>query len=298
MAQAGHRVTLLGRPAHMDAIRTRGVRIEGIWGEHAVTNLTPLTSLDTCSRGDFDLILITVKTYDTVSAVDTVKHLVDEQTLVCSYQNGLGNAEAIAERVGWERTISARPIYGVRVLEPGRVVVTVIASPTAVGAYDAHTDRERVRAIAESMNAAGLPTVFTDEITTVLWAKVAYNCALNPMSALLDVTYGGLLDTEHTRSMMREIVHELYAVAEAMKIDLKPPDPKAYVEYLFNELIPPTAAHFASMHEDFEKRRRTEIDALNGAIVRFGEQHGIPCPTNAALTRLVHAREHALGIAN
>lgn len=297
MAKAGHAVTLIGRDTNMRAVREHGIHMTGIWGEHTVSNLTALTSANGLRAGEFDLILIAVKSYDTGSAIDIIAPLVDEHTLVCSYQNGLGNAETIAARVGWERTIGARPIYGVRVLEPGKVVVTVIASPTAIGTYHPATSTERVRAIADAMNTAGLPTVYTDEIATVLWAKVAYNCALNPMSALLDVPYGGLLDTEHTRSLMREIVAELYAVGAAMDVRLKPATPEAYIDYLFNELIPPTAAHYASMHEDFSKRRRTEIDSMNGAIARFGAERGIACPVNSMLTRLVHAREHALGIA-
>jgi 2-dehydropantoate 2-reductase len=296
MAKAGHHITLVGRDRHMNAINERGVRITGIWGEHCVRALRAQSTLNGLEHANFDLILITVKSYDTQAAAEAIAPLVHENTLVCAYQNGLGNAETIARTVGWERTIAARPIYGVRVLDPGQVVVTVIATPTAVGAFHEKTSLDRVRGIAEAMNAAGLPTVYTGEIATVLWAKVAYNCALNPMSALLDVPYGGLLETDHTRNIMKEIVAELYAVGKAMNVPLKPGTADAYVAYLFNELIPPTAAHYASMHEDLSRRRRTEIDSLNGAIVRFGEARGIHCPVNTLLTRLVRAREHALGI--
>jgi len=296
MAEHGHAVTLVGRAAHMDAIRARGLRITGIWNEHHVSAIDARTSTDGLRAGDFDLILVTVKAYDTAHTAARIAPLADANTLVCSYQNGLGNAEAIAEHVGWERTIGARAIYGVVLREPGLVDVTVIANPTAIGTYHPATSTERVRAIAESMNATGLPTVYTDRIRTVLWNKVAYNCALNPMSALLDVPYGGLLDTEHTRQTMREIVHELYAVARAMDVPLEPATPQDYVRHLFEDLIPPTAAHYASMRADFINRRRTEIDALNGAVVRFGAAHTIACPVNTLLTRLVHAKEFAIGI--
>lgn len=296
MAEHGHRVTLVGRKDHMRAINERGLRVTGIWGEHNVSGINARDSIDCIEAGAHDLILITVKAYDTGRAADAIAPLVGSDTLVCSYQNGLGNAETIAERIGWERTIGARAIYGVVVREPGWVDVTVIANPTALGTYHPNTSTERVRAIADAMNATGLPTVYTDRIRTVLWNKVAYNCALNPMSALLDVPYGGLLDTEHTRQTMREIVHEIYAVAQAMNVPLEPATPAEYVRHLFEDLIPPTAAHYASMRADFIHRRRTEIDALNGAIARFGAEHNIACPVNTLLTRLVHAREHALGV--
>lgn len=296
MAKAGHQVTLVGRHEHMDAVHRNGLLITGIWGTHLVPGLDARTDVEGLSAGDFDLILVTVKSYATREAVKGIRPLLDDNTLVCAYQNGLGNAEIIAESAGWERTVGARAIFGVRVNEPGAVEVTVIAQPTALGIYQDSAPAERVRRIAEDMDAAGLPTVYTDEIATVLWSKVAYNSALNPLSALLDVPYGALLDTEHTRAIMQEVVHELYAVASAMAVPLKPNTPEAYLALLFEKLIPPTAAHYASMREDFVHARRTEIDALNGAICRYGLEHGVSCPTNTLLTRLVRAREHALGV--
>jgi len=296
MAKAGHDVTLVGRDPHMRAVRDNGLSITGIWGEHLVTTLHACTNVAGFNPGDFDLILITVKSYDTQSAVQIIEPLVDSTTLVCSYQNGLGNAELIADAVGWERTIGARAIFGTWLSEPGCAKVTVIANPTALGVYHTDAPAGRVREIVAAMDSAGVPTVYTDKIPTVLWGKVAYNCALNPLSALLDVPYGVLAETDHARQTIREVISELYAVAEAMAVPLEPETAEGYIGLLFDMLIPPTAAHYASMREDFQQKRRTEIDALNGAICRYGEKHGVPCPTNTTLTRLVHAREHALGV--
>jgi len=309
MANAGHDVTLVGRDPHMRAIREQGLLITGIWGEHHVTNLTARTDVKglqpgarkPCARvGAFDLILITVKSYDTSAAAAEIERLVTPDTLVCSYQNGLGNAEAVANVAGWERTIGARVIFGTVIPEPGRAEVTVIANPSAVGPYygkrGAEALTERVRGIVAAMDDAGIPTVFTDRIATVLWGKVAYNCALNPLSALLDVPYGVLAETEYTRAIIGEVIAELYAVAAALAVPLEPDTAAAYEDLFFTRLVPPTAAHYASMREDFRQRRRTEIDALNGAICRYGRERGVPCPTNTVLTRLVLARERALGI--
>ena len=296
MAKAGHEVTLVGRQSHMKAITEQGLRISGIWGEHHVRNLRALESAQGLEAGRFDLVLVTVKSYDTARALQDILPLLAEDTLVCAYQNGLGNAEIIAKAVGWERTVGARAIYGTRVTEAGAAVVTVIANPTALGVYQGSEAGGRVRDIAAAMDEAGLPTVYTDRIDTVLWAKVAYNCALNPLSAILDVPYGALAETESTRQIIAEVIEELYAVAGAMDVPLEPNTPAAYERFFFDELLPPTAAHYASMREDFQRRRRTEIDALNGAIIRYGQAHGVPCPTNTMLTRLVRAREYALGI--
>ena len=295
MARAGHAVTLVGRAAHMDAIAANGLRITGIWGDCTVEGMETRTTVDGLGA-DWDCIVVTVKSYDTAAAAKAIAPLTGPDTLVCAYQNGLGNAEALAAEIGWERVVGVRAIYGVWIPEPGHAEVTVIAQPTALGVYGEMgsgngAQGTRVRELARAMDDAGLPTVYTDLIATVLWQKVAYNCALNPLSALLDVPYGALLDTEDTRLMLRDIVHELYAVGQGMGTELDPATPEEYHELLVGTLIPPTAAHYASMREDLRRGRRTEIDALNGAICRYAGELGLPCPVNATLTRLVRARE-------
>ncbi len=292
LAKGGHEVTLVGRRGSMEAIQLRGLRIIGIWGDHHIHSLKARTDVGGLRAGDLDWVFITVKAYDTELAVQTIAPLTDENTLVCSYQNGLGNAEVIAKKVGWRQTVSARVIYGVRLLEPGVAEVTVIANPTALGVHTADAPVQRVREMVATMEGVGLPTVYTEEIAALLWGKVAYNCALNPLSALLDVPYGRLLETPHTREIMREVIEELYEVGRAMGVQLKPKTAQEYLRLLFQILIPPTAAHYASMREDLKLGRRTEIDALNGAICQYGREHGVPCPINETLTRLIRAREH------
>ena len=295
MSGAGHEVTLVGRAPHMEAVRRDGLRVTGIWGRHHFQGINAHTEADDLPSGTFDMVFLTVKSYDTPKALDLAESVVDKDTVVCCYQNGLGNMEKTAERFGWSRTAGARTIYGVRVTEPGAIEITVIANPTALGVPRPEGPAGKMRVMAGAMQAAGLPTVFTDRIETVLWAKVAYNCALNPLSALLDANYGKLPEIPQARAMMDTIIDELYAVAAARSVTLEPSDPEAYRDLFYSKLVPPTAAHYASMHEDFRRRRRTEIDALNGAIARMGAESGIACPVNTFLTDLVHAREAAMG---
>ena len=294
LARAGHRIALVGRPAHMEAIRRHGLHIAGIWGRHHVEDLESLTEVP--PEGDYDLVLITVKSFDTASAIQAVAPRVGPTTLVCSYQNGLGNAETIARVVGWPRTIGARAIYGARIAEPGHVEVTVIANPTALGVYHDETPPARVAQIVAAMNTAGVPTVLTDDIRAELWGKVAYNCALNPLSALMDCPYGALAESPHTRRIMDEVIRELYGIAAGRGVVLFPATAEEYITIFYTRLIPPTANHYASMREDFRQKRRTEVDALNGAIAYMGEQLEIPCPTNTFLTRLVHGYERIHGM--
>lgn len=291
LARAGASVTLLGRAKHMAAIQERGLRVRGIWGEFTVHDLATYTDSATLPPDPYDVIVVTVKAYDTAAAAQIAARFTGPHTLVLAYQNGLGNAEALAAVLGWPCVVGVRAIFGARITQPGEVAVTVSAQPTALGAYDPATDVARVRALAETMQAAGLPTVFDRAIATTIWAKVAYNCALNPMSALLNVPYGVLAETEYARGIMRDVVEELYAVGEARGVSLLPRTAEAYMAYFYTAMLPPTAAHYASMREDLLLRRRTEIDALNGAIVSFGAMVDVETPTNLYLTRLIHARE-------
>lgn len=291
LARAGHQVTLVGRPAHMNAIRESGLHVTGIWGEHHITGMRAVTAAADVIDRDFDVVFIAVKSYDTAAAITQAAPLLADHTLVCSWQNGLGNAEIIAETTGWNRVVEAMVIFGVHIPDPGHVGVTVIARPTALGVYSDGPDPERVRALAKALDDAALPTVYSDQIAAELWRKVAYNSALNALCALLDTPYGGLPELPETRAIMADVVQELYNVAAARNVPLDPPTPEAYLDLFYEKLVPPTAAHFGSTHEDFRLRRRTEVDALNGAIVRFGEASGVECPVNRTITRLVKARE-------
>ena len=291
MAEAGHEVTLVGRPAHVDAVCGSGLHISGIWGEHHITGLAAQSGIEGLRPGAFDLVLVCVKSYNTREVVTLTAPLAGEETLYCAYQNGLGNAEIVAEHVGWHRTVGARVIFGARLVGPGHAEVTVIAAPTALGVYDAAAPAGRVRDIAARMDAAGMPTVYSEDIAAALWGKVAYNCALNPLSALLDVPYGRLAENPHTYAMIEQIIGEFYAVAHAEGIALEPATADGYRKHFFERLLPPTAAHYASMREDLRLGRRTEIDSINGAIVRYGEAHGVPCPINRFLSEMIRARE-------
>lgn len=289
MCRAGHDVTLIGRDPQMNAIADAGLRISGIWGDHHVSGLDARTDMP--ESGEYNAIIIAVKSFDTASAIDACASLAGPNTIVYAYQNGLGNADAIADRVGWKRTAGVRAIYGVRIDEPGAIRITVIAEPTAIGPLHDSTPAEPLCEMAEAMNDAGLPTVYDDAVAATIWRKVAYNCALNPLSALLDVPYGALADHHDTRHAMETVIHELYGVAGKRGVNMTPGTPAEYIRHFYDELLPPTAAHFASMREDLRNGKRTEIDALNGAIAVYAQELGADAPMNALLTRLIHAAE-------
>ncbi len=295
LAEGGHNVTLVGRPAHMSAIERDGLRIGGIWGDHHVTDLRTVTSCEQLGSETFELVILSVKTYDTKQAIGEAAPLVAPDGLAVSFQNGLGNADIVADAVGVERTLGGMVIFGAHVDEPGRVTVTVYATEVKVGSPTGVVDPARVDKIAALINSSGIPTLGTDEIDKHIWAKVLYNCALNPLSAILNATYGELAEEPGTRRIMDMVVEEAFAVADARGVELMWDKPEQFLQLFYDNLVPATAGHYASMLDDIKRGKRTEIEALNGAIVGYGKELNVECPVNEVLSGFVRVLEQVYG---
>lgn len=291
LAESGHHVSLVGRPKHMATVAEHGLEITGIWGEHKVTSLATFTRVTDVPHKRLDLVLITTKSYDTEQAARQARPLVSPDTMVVSLQNGLGNVEAISDVVGPPRTLGGRVIFGVELRDPGQVEVTVYQDRVMLGSPAGTVPRERIEGIAQAFAEAGIPSEATGEIMKFIWAKVLYNCCLNPLSALLEWNYGELLEHDGTRRIMSQVIAEVFAVARGKRVDLIWHSPEEYERLLLEVLIPDTYAHHSSMLQDVRRGRRTEIDSMNGAIARLGEEVAVETPTNLLLARLIKAKE-------
>ena len=292
LAKSGHTVALVGRGAHLHAMAAAGLRITGIWGDHDVGGFSTYGHARDVPGNDWDLVAVVTKSFDTAGALDDAAGLVGNGTLVLSVQNGLGNIEQVESRFGVARSLGGMVIFGVRVVDPGTVEVTVFAHEARIGSRTGAVEPARIEMIAEAFTDAGIPMLATDAIESHVWDKVLFNCALNPLSAVLGVTYGTLAAQQHTCEIMSTVVDEIYRVAETRGVALFEKTPRGYFRHFLEDLVPPTAAHRASMYEDLRIGRRTEIDALNGAVVRLGAEYDVGCPVNAALAALVRAREN------
>ncbi len=235
----------------------------------------------------YDIILLCVKSYDTAAACRQLKPWLARQSLVISIQNGLGNLEIIARECGPAAAVGARVIFGARINRPGVATVTVYADKVLLGAASGANQSPRLHQVAAHFNEAGIPTAVVENILTHIWEKVLYNCALNPLGAILGVTYGDLAASPHTRDLMFALIDEIYRVAAIMRIPLQHPTAQAYFQYFLERLVPPTAAHYPSMLQDLQQGRQTEIEALNGAICRYGEPCHLPTPYNDTVCRFI-----------
>jgi 2-dehydropantoate 2-reductase len=292
LRRAGYDVTLFGRAPHLDAIESDGLHIGGLWGEHTVRGFALARGAGDLAA-EFDAAFLAVKSYDTRAMAESIAPHLAATGVVISLQNGLGNVELIAAAVGVERSLAARVIFGATVPRPGHVRVTVFADPTAIGALHAGDD-PRLDAVArhwvDAVDAAGIPAVYSDRLPALLWAKVFYNAALNPLGALLGTHYGHLPERPDSCAIMDAVIDEAWSVARAERVDLAWSDAAAYRREFYDRLVPATYDHRSSMLQDLERGRRTEVDAINGAVWTRGARHGIATPHNELLTRLMRLK--------
>ena len=264
------------------------IRVEGIWGDFEVK----VRTVDDPEKVPFepDVIVLSVKSYDTEEALRSVKGLVGDGTKILIAQNGYGNYEKAVEIFGEGKVILGRVIFGSEVIEPGHIRITVCADDVVIGDPSGKMDEDFLRDLADLFTKAGLPTRYEREVYKFLWDKIIYNCALNPLGALLEVNYGTLAENPYTKELMDNMVREIFAVLDNAGIETFWKDADKFLEVFYEKLIPPTSAHYPSMLADI-RRGKTEIDSLNGAIVELGRKYGVPTPINSVITELVKAKE-------
>jgi len=273
-------VTLVSRRPHADSIRRSGLRITG--KTHAIARPRVVTSLRTPQQAD--LVLIATKSYDTDAAVDSVRPLA-RRALFLTLQNGLDNPAAIARRAS--RVVAGTTGIGVTFLRPGEVRHAGVGD-TVVGSYAGATADDAVL-VRDLLVEAGIPTEVSADIHRDLWLKVIVNCAINPLTAITRLKNGAIARIPWLGEAAASVCREAAAVARAVGLEID--DNEAVLRML--TVARRTRENRSSMLQDVEARRRTEIDAINGAVVREAAHRKIAAPVNAALHALVRGIEES-----
>ena len=267
---------------HMDAIHERGLRISGAADFTARPRATAKASeIPSCDYG-----LLATKSTHTHAAIADTAHLFDDESAVCSIQNGIGNEEIIAEQVKY--VIRGTTFPAGHVVEPGHVGFD-IQGDTWIGPFEpSDTPLAKVEELAALLTRAGLRTHAMADARGAQWTKLIFNAGTNPVGALTGLHHGAATFFEPTEALFDALIEEGMAVATALGIVLRE-DPRGLVRYAANA----PGQHKASMLQDVLARRPTEVDFMNGAIARLGEQHGVPTPLNRAVWALVKGLEHS-----
>jgi 2-dehydropantoate 2-reductase len=268
---------------HVEAINAGGLRLSGA-GE--LVGRVSATS-DAAELPPSDFGIVATKAMHTESAIAATAHVFAEGA-VCSVQNGLGNEEALARHVA--RVIRGTTFPAGRVVEPGRVQWDV-KGDTTIGPFEpSPAPLEEVERLAEACTRAGLPTTAVADARGPQWRKVIFNAATNPVGALTGLTHGRVCEDPALRRLVSGLVDEGKAVADAQGIVLDA-DPEELIDHAARPEV--AYDHKASMLQDVEARRETEIDFLNGGVARFGREHGVPTPLNEGILALVKGLERS-----
>ena len=274
-----HLVTL--RKDHVDTIRSRGLSIEDR-GKSQIIRVNATT--DVTSLGKADLLLFFVKTYQTEQAVSDSLILQKEDTVFLTLQNGLGNEEAICKAVDPKKVMLGVTNHGATLLGPG-LIRHAGWGETHIGELNGRVT-ERANQIALIFQRAGIKTLVSPQIYDLVWEKLLINIGINALTALTGLKNGQLLDYSETVRLMKVLVSEAVKVAKGKGIQIKG-DPFEKVRTVAEV----TKENRSSMGQDFDYKRRTEIDAINGAIVKEAENLGISVPHNQTITDLIKVIE-------
>src|SRR6267378_891963 len=275
LARAGHDVTLIARAQHVEAVQRSGLRMETKMFDEQV----PMRASEEASgaRGA-KLVLFSVKSTDTEHAGAALAPYVERDAVILTLQNGVDNAERLAATLG--RNVVPAVVYvAVEMAGPGHVRHhgrrELLIGPSAASAR-----------IAAAFIAAGVPVEVSDNVTGALWAKLIVNCAYNALSAITQLPYGRLVQGHGVPAVMGDVVDECLAVARAAGVEV--PGDMYQATVRIAQTMP---AQFSSTAQDLSRGTPTEIDHLNGLVVRKGEALGVPTPANRVLLALVKLLE-------
>jgi len=267
---------------HVDAINANGLRLTGA-GE-VLGRLRATSDAQELPQCDFGI--VATKAMHTESAIRATAHAF-AGGCVATVQNGLGNEEALAAHV--ERVIRGTTFPAGKILEPGHVQWDV-KGDTTMGPYSDATPFAEVERLAAACTRGGMPTHAVQDARGPQWRKVIFNASTNPIGALTGLTHGRVCERPDLRALVSGLVGEGKAVAAAQGIVLDA-DPEELIDHAAKPEV--AYGHKASMLQDVEARRTTEVDYLNGGIVRFGREHGVPTPLNEAIWALVKGVEES-----
>ncbi len=283
LARAGLQITFIDLwHEHVEAIRQHGLKMDGLHGEFTVkVNATTEPS----DVSEVDMALIMVNTYATSVAAATAQQILKEDGFALTLQNGLGNIEALQKVLGPERVMAGLSFHSADLKGPGHVSHTN-ESKTFLGEFD-KSKSPRLETIRDCMQRAQMNPVLEEDITATIWGKFVLNCGLNALCAITDLRPGHVSQIDELDELQTHIVAEALALVKARNIEIPEQEPlKAIKEYGKRKF------HRVSMLQHLARGKQTEIDALNGYIVRESRRLGLPCPYNEALVAIVKGRQY------
>jgi len=278
LAEQGNDVTLLDIwPEHVDAINTKGLQVERE-GDLRTVKIHAATTPETIGKAD--LAIVFVKSTQTAQAAQTAAKLISATGMVLTLQNGMGNADILTETLGGGRVLAGTTSHGATLLAPG-MIRHAGSGVTTIGLWQ-EADSTKAQVTADLFNGAGIETIVAADVRSLIWEKLLINVGINAITALTGIKNGQIIDFPAARRLSEMAVQEAVEVARGRGICVRD-DAADHVL----EVARATAGNRSSMGQDVDNRRQTEIDAINGAVVKYAQNAGLKVPVNETLTLLV-----------
>ena len=280
LSKGGNDVYLLTRNKKTEKIlKKTGIKISGITKTTIPSSKLKITT-NPAEIYRPDLVIILVKSHDTISTVPSIKKMTGKNTVILTLQNGLGNHEILSEFIGKKRIISGTTSESSTLVKSGDIVHTG-KGKTIIEEGDFSGQ------VAGIFNRCGIKTVLSDKIESVIWSKLVLNCAINPVAAISGVRNGEIINYKNLFEVAVEAGKEVVTVAKKMKIKIQFPDVAQIIKNVCNA----TSKNTNSMLADILSKRKTEIDSLNGAVIKIAEKLKVPVPVNKSLYEIVKKSE-------
>lgn len=291
----GADISFYARGKTAQAISENGIRRCGLFQHYSFgrDEVTVYEDYADITSDLFDYIFITSKTTaneDIAENLNKNRRILKDDAKIIIFQNGFGNDEAYLKYFPKNKVFSARVITGFT--RPERYIseVTVYTEPILIGSLQKE-DPKNLQEIADMITASGINCELTDEVDKYLWAKMLYNCALNPLGAVLNVNYGKLTENEYSMEIMNRIIDEIFNVINASGYSTLWDTPDEYRDIFYSKLVPDTYNHFSSTHQDIQRKIPTEIDSLNGKVIDLGVKNNVDVSTNEIIYNLIKSIE-------
>ena len=293
VASQGADVSIYARGKTANAIKENGIKRTGLFTHYDVKDVPVYERYEDIPKNSFDYIFITSKTTankDIAKNLNDHRDILKDSTKIIIFQNGFGNDEHYLEYFTKKQVFCARVITGFTRPERHVSEVTVYTEPILLGSLQKE-DPKDLQEIADLITESGINCEITYEVDRYLWAKMLYNCTLNPLGAILDVTYGQLTENPYTLEIMNSIIDEIFEVIKASPYETLWENSDDYKDIFYSKLVPDTYNHYSSTHQDIQRKIPTEIDSLNGKVIQLGEANNINVDTNKVIYNLIKSIE-------
>ena len=289
-------VSIYARGETAKAIKKNGIKRCGLFENYSFSSdeVKVFSDYRDIAKNSFDYVFITSKTTandDISQKLNEFRDILKTDFKIIIFQNGFGNDNAYLRYFDKSEVFCARLITGFARHDRYISEVTVYTEPIQIGSLQ-NQDPKDLKEIADMIAASGIGCELTDEVDKYLWAKMLYNCALNPLGTILDVNYGKLTENEYSKEIMDRIIDEIFDVINASEYETFWDNSEEYKKIFYNKLVPDTYEHISSTHLDVKRKNKTEIDSLNGSVIRLAETYGIDVSTNRIIYNLIKSIEN------